>query len=82
MTDYVVGVDGGNSKTDVVVASTAGRLLARARGPGVRSPLGDPAGWRDGLTSLVAEARRAAGVSGEAACAAYFLANVDLPVER
>ena len=82
MTDYVVGVDGGNSKTDVVVASTAGRLLARARGPGVRSPLGDPAGWRDGLTSLVAEARRAGGVSGEAACAAYFLANVDLPVER
>ena len=82
MTDYVVGVDGGNSKTDVVVASTAGRLLARARGPGVRSTLGDPAGWRDGLTSLVAEARRAGGVSGEAACAAYFLANVDLPVER
>ena len=67
----------------MVVASTAGRLLARARGPGVRSPLGDPAGWRDGLTALVAEARRAAGVSGgRAACAAYFLANVDLPVER
>ena len=82
MTDYVVGVDGGNSKTDVVVASTAGRLLARARGPGVRSPLGDPAGWRDGLTSLVADARRAAGVRAEAACAAYLLANVDLPVER
>jgi N-acetylglucosamine kinase-like BadF-type ATPase len=82
MTDHVVGVDGGNSKTDVVVASTAGRLLARARGPGVRSPLGDPAGWRDGLTSLVADARRAAGVRAEAACAAYLLANVDLPVER
>jgi N-acetylglucosamine kinase-like BadF-type ATPase len=82
MADHVVGVDGGNSKTDVVVASTAGRLLARVRGPGVRSPLGDPAGWRDGLTSLVAGARRAAGVRAEAACAAYFLANVDLPVER
>jgi len=82
MTDYVVGVDGGNSKTDVVVASTAGRLLARARGPGVRSPLGDPAGWRDGLTSLVAEARRAAGVTATATCAVYFLANVDLQVER
>ena len=82
MTDHVVGVDGGNSKTDVVVASTAGRLLARARGPGVRSPLGDPAGWRDGLIALVAEARRAAGVRATAACAAYFLANVDLPVER
>ena len=79
---HVVAVDGGNSKTDVVVASTAGRLLARTRGPGVLSPLRDPAGWRDGLTSLVAEARRAAGVRATAACAAYFLANVDLPVER
>ena len=79
---HVVAVDGGNSKTDVVVASTSGRLLARTRGPGVLSPLRDPAGWRDGLTSLVAEARRAAGVRATAACAAYFLANVDLPVER
>ena len=82
MADHVVGVDGGNSKTDVVVASTSGRLLARTRGPGVRSPLRDPAGWRDGLTSLVAEARRAAGVTATATCAVYFLANVDLPVER
>jgi N-acetylglucosamine kinase-like BadF-type ATPase len=82
MVDHVVGVDGGNSKTDVVVASTTGRVLARSRGPGVLSPLLDPAGWRDGLTSLVAEARKAAGVKAKAACAAYFLANVDFPVER
>ncbi len=82
MADHVVAVDGGNSKTDVVVASTTGRVLARIRGPGVVSPLGDPAGWRDGLTALVAGAGRAAGVRARAACAAYFLANVDLPVER
>jgi N-acetylglucosamine kinase-like BadF-type ATPase len=82
MPDHVVGVDGGNSKTDVVIASTTGRVLARVRGPGVRSPLADPAGWRDRLVSLVADARRAAGVRTTAACAAYFLANVDLPVER
>jgi len=82
MVDHVVAVDGGNSKTDVVVASTSGRVLARTRGPGVLSPLADPAGWRDGLISMVAEARRAAGVRATAACAAYFLANVDLPVER
>jgi N-acetylglucosamine kinase-like BadF-type ATPase len=81
MVDHVVAVDGGNSKTDIVVASTGGRVLARTRGPGVLSPLGDPAGWRDGLTAQVAEARRAAGVRAKAACAAYFLANVDLPVE-
>jgi N-acetylglucosamine kinase-like BadF-type ATPase len=84
MAEHVVGVDGGNSKTDVVVASTTGRLLARRRGPGVRSPLADPAGWRDGLAGQVADACRDAGVPAArpAACAVYYLANVDLPVER
>jgi N-acetylglucosamine kinase-like BadF-type ATPase len=84
MAEHVVAVDGGNSKTEVVVASTSGRVLARRRGDGVVSPLADPAGWRDRLTSLVAEARSDAGIrpGTTAACAVYFLANVDLPVER
>lgn len=84
MDDVVVGVDGGNSKTDVVVASTSGSLLARRRGPGVVTPLPDPDGWRDGLTSLVGAALADAGVPAgtKVACAAYFLANVDLPVEK
>jgi N-acetylglucosamine kinase-like BadF-type ATPase len=82
MAEYVIGVDGGNSKTDVVVASTDGELLARARGAGVYSPLDDVDSWRYGLISLVEEARRAANVGDtQAAGAAYFLANVDLPAE-
>src|SRR5207248_1606270 len=32
--EVVVAVDGGGSKTDVVVASTSGDLIAHARGPG------------------------------------------------
>jgi N-acetylglucosamine kinase-like BadF-type ATPase len=82
--DYVIAVDGGNSKTDVVIATTSGRLLARHRGTGVSSPLTDAAGWRRRLSSLVDEARREAGVPPEcrARCAVYYLANVDLPVER
>jgi N-acetylglucosamine kinase-like BadF-type ATPase len=82
--DYVIGVDGGNSKTDVVIATTSGRLLARHRGAGVSSPLTDATAWRHRLTSLVDEARGKAGVPPEsrARCAVYFLANVDLPVER
>jgi N-acetylglucosamine kinase-like BadF-type ATPase len=46
--------------------------------------LDDLARWRDGLVSLVTEARRRAGIGDDerAACAAYCLANVDLPVER
>ena len=84
MTEHVVGVDGGNSKTDAVVASTSGRVLARRRGPGVVSPLADPAGWRDRLASLVEQTRRDAGIgsAGKAACVVYFLANVDLAAER
>jgi N-acetylglucosamine kinase-like BadF-type ATPase len=84
VSDYVIGIDGGNSKTDVVVASMSGQLLARTRGPGVDSPAADLARWRHELTSLVDDARRQAqvGVDSRAACAAYFLANVDLPHER
>lgn len=84
MAKYVIGVDGGNSKTDVVVASLTGELLARIRGGGVDSPLADPDAWREHLASVVGEARTAAGVAADttAVCAAYFLANVDLPVER
>jgi N-acetylglucosamine kinase-like BadF-type ATPase len=82
--EYVIGVDGGNSKTDVVVASTDGELLARTRGPGVDSPLADLARWRGTLTGLVDDARRRAnvGIETRAAAAAYFLANVDLPAEQ
>src|SRR5215813_10001401 len=81
--EYVIGVDGGNSKTDVVIASTDGELLARTRGPGVRSPLSNVGRWRDDLIALVDTARRNANVgpSTRAVAAAYFLANVDIPVE-
>jgi N-acetylglucosamine kinase-like BadF-type ATPase len=84
MPEYVIGVDGGNSKTDVVIVTTSGRLLARHRGAGVASPLIDAAAWRQRLTDLVDEARSMAGVPAEsrALCAVYFLANVDLPAER
>lgn len=82
MPGYVIGVDGGNSKTDVAVASTTGRLLARRRGPGVRSPRHDPAAWGERLSGLVAAACADAGVRRRpAACAVYCLANVDLPAE-
>jgi N-acetylglucosamine kinase-like BadF-type ATPase len=81
---YVIGIDGGNSKTDVVIASMSGDLLARTRGPGVDSPGEDLQRWRRDLTKVVDDARQLAGVGPDtrAACAAYFLANVDLPAER
>lgn len=82
--EHVIGIDGGNSKTEVVVASTDGELLARTLGPGIRSPLRDVARWRDDLIGLVNEARRQASIASDAhaVSAAYFLANVDLPAEH
>ena len=81
---YVIGVDAGNSKSDAVVATTDGRLLAWCQGPGVVSPLGRLAVWRDRLLPLVEQALDKAGVApaSTAACAVYFLANIDLPAER
>lgn len=83
MAEFVIGVDGGNSKTDVVVAATDGTLLARFRDAGMRSPLSDLDRWRRTLRETVARARSRAGLAAgaEAACAAFFLANVDLPEE-
>jgi N-acetylglucosamine kinase-like BadF-type ATPase len=81
---HIVAVDGGNSKTDVLIVTATGRVLAQVRGAGVRSPHGDPALWAKKLTTLVDEARIAARVpiGVKAACAVYYLANVDLPSER
>jgi N-acetylglucosamine kinase-like BadF-type ATPase len=84
MAEYVLGIDGGNSKTEVVVATTDGEILARTRGPGVRSPLGDVDRWRNDLARLVDAALYEASIMPDtrAASAAYFLANLDLPAEH
>ena len=80
MPEYVIGVDGGNSKTDVVLVSLTGRVLSRVRGSGVVSPSGDPAAWRQHLSSLVDEARSEARIplSRKASAGVYYLANVDI----
>jgi N-acetylglucosamine kinase-like BadF-type ATPase len=75
-----IAVDGGNSKTDVVVGDVAGRVHAYVRGPG-SSPhnLGLP-GARRVLDELVGKALSAAGV-GDVDLASVFLAGADLPIE-
>lgn len=76
----VLAVDGGNSKTDVVIATEFGDLLARVRGPG-SSPdaLGIP-GSLAVLTPLVDQAREQAGIdNAEPDAAAFLLAGVDQP---
>ncbi|MGW2488773.1 N-acetylglucosamine kinase [Streptomyces sp. NPDC001606] len=81
LTETVLAIDAGNSKTDVAVLDTAGEVLATARGGGFRPPAVGLAQALDALAGPVARACAAAGtgpVSHVSAC----LANADLPVEE
>jgi N-acetylglucosamine kinase-like BadF-type ATPase len=72
----VLGVDGGNSKTDVVLASLDGEPLAYVRGPGSNShAAGGPAGCVDVIASLVDRLP----FEPPAARAVFFLCGADLP---
>lgn len=84
MTDLVVGVDGGNSKTDLVLADTEGRLLAWVRGDGTRPHREGVTATTERLAELGRRARAAAGLPGETpvAVGGYFLANVDRRAEE
>jgi N-acetylglucosamine kinase-like BadF-type ATPase len=82
---YVIGADGGNSKTDLVLAAAAdGAVLARVTGGGTRPQVEGVAATADLLARLVAEACDRAGLGPdtpiEAAC--FLLANVDFAHEE
>lgn len=83
MTRRYVAIDGGNSKTDVVIGSSAGAVLGTARGPG-SSPhtLGVPRAITL-LGSLVRAARAEAGLPPSVVLdrADVYLAGADLPAE-
>lgn len=83
MTTLVLGVDGGNSKTDVLLADLNGNRLASARG-GVSSPhqIGLAAAI-DVIDGLITEAFATAGLERRRpiAHAALCVAGIDLPDE-
>jgi N-acetylglucosamine kinase-like BadF-type ATPase len=78
-----LAVDGGNSKTDVVLGTAAGEVLAFIRGPG-SSPhnLGVP-GSMQLLDGLISDARTTGGLPTGARIdqVSVYLAGADLPVE-
>jgi N-acetylglucosamine kinase-like BadF-type ATPase len=84
--DLIVAVDGGNSKTDVLLLDADGTVLASVRGAG-SSPhqlgLGPPI---DVVEALVDRAWEAAGLpsrnGSKAGVAAVFMAGADLPAEE
>ncbi|MGW7527737.1 N-acetylglucosamine kinase [Streptomyces sp. NPDC054783] len=81
LTQTVLAIDAGNSKTDVAVVSAAGEVLATARGGGFRPPA---VGVRAAVAALAEPVGRAfadAGVTSVSHVSAC-LANADLPVEE
>ena len=77
----LLAVDGGNSKTDIVIATTEGDVLAEVRGAGTQSHMVGVPAMIAGLAELVAEARVKGGV-GDAesiAVGTFFIANLDVP---
>jgi len=82
MRSTLVAVDGGNSKTEVVVCDTDGRVLARTRGPGTNHQTAGGFGTTlRRLDALVSAALRQAGRTEPPALAAVYLAGADLPAE-
>ncbi|HEV2784354.1 MAG TPA: BadF/BadG/BcrA/BcrD ATPase family protein [Actinophytocola sp.] len=79
-----LAIDGGNSKTEVLLADTAGTVLGYARGAGSNhQTVGGIGAAMSRLDGLVRLARDRAGVGADVrpALAAVYLAGADLPVE-
>ncbi len=82
--DVFLAIDGGNSKTEVLLADTAGTVLGWARGAGSNhQTAGGMSAAMSRLDSLVAQARARAGLGADVrpVLAAVYLAGADLPVE-
>ncbi|MGW1563848.1 N-acetylglucosamine kinase [Streptomyces sp. NPDC002144] len=79
MPELVVGVDGGNSKTDLILADTEGRLLSWVRGAGTRPHTEGMETTSARLSRLGRHALAQAGLppTTPISVGAYFLANVD-----
>jgi N-acetylglucosamine kinase-like BadF-type ATPase len=78
-----LAVDGGNSKTDVVLGTVDGEVLAFVRGPGSSPHNLGVQGSMKLLDDLVAGARQAAGLADGTTIdqVSVYLAGADLPIE-
>jgi N-acetylglucosamine kinase-like BadF-type ATPase len=82
----VLAVDGGNSKTDVVLLDSSGSVLAAVRGPGSSPHMLGLDGAITLVDDLIDQARDNAGIRAEgsriADVGAWFMAGADLPAEE
>jgi N-acetylglucosamine kinase-like BadF-type ATPase len=79
----VVAADGGNSKTDLVLATELGDVLAHVQSGGTHPHIVGMAATMDALAELARQAVDKAGLGPDTAIAAgtFYLANVDVPDE-
>ncbi len=85
MSDLLLAVDGGNSKTDLVLLDSTGRLLSAVRGPSAAPYHYGLAGAMDRLGLLIDQTRSLAGLPGadpKVAVGVFALAGADLPHEE
>lgn len=83
--DLVVAIDGGNSKTDVLMVDAAGTVLGSSHGPGVSPQNVGVAPCVEALDGLVLQALEAAGRPASrpfAVHTAAYLAGLDFPREE
>lgn len=82
--NYVIGADGGNSKTDLVLATDLGEVLARVRGRGTKPYTDGVCVTMKSLADLARLAVDQAGLPADTriATGAFYLANVDLPEDE
>jgi N-acetylglucosamine kinase-like BadF-type ATPase len=71
----VIGVDGGNSKTELLAATTDGEVVALVRAGGSNSHAVGASGTADVIAGLVADAN----LGAPADAAVYFLCGADVP---
>ncbi|TWP51125.1 ATPase [Lentzea tibetensis] len=85
MTDRVLAIDGGNSKTAVLLVDSDGKVLAQVRGPGASPQVVGLQKGLDVFEGLAREAAALAGLSPDEPIArhtAAYLAGADLPREE
>ncbi|MEV0680871.1 BadF/BadG/BcrA/BcrD ATPase family protein [Actinosynnema sp. NPDC050436] len=85
MTDRVLAIDGGNSKTAVALVDLDGRVLAQVRGPGASPQNVGLARSLEVFEELARAAARQAGLPADEPIAAHtaaYLAGADLPKEE
>lgn len=80
----VIAADGGNSKTDLILATADGQQLARVRGEGTRHETDSAAVMAVTLLDLVAQSLHQAGLPSDTQIdlGVFFCANVDTDEEE